>query len=491
VTTGLVAKLLLLGTVNAVALYGLPRLYEQRAWFGLSAVVLATVAINAVYLTRRAIPAKYLIPGTVFLVAFQVYPVLYTGFIAFTNYGTGNILTKTQAVEVIERASVFTPPDAVRYRAQAVEIDGELGLLLTDPDGDVWLGTADGLVPADPDDEALRRIPLREAQDRQRDLESLRIPVDDGEIRLSTFTAAVRREQRLVYDADADTLIDQETDEVFRADVGNFVGPDGRRLTPGWREVIGFDHFARVFTSPAIRGPFLRVFLWTFSFAVLTVVGTFFLGLALALTFNHPAMRGRRLYRSLLIIPYALPSFMTALVWRGMLNREFGIVNQMLDASIPWLTHPHMAKVSIILVNLWLGFPYMFLITTGALQSIPSEVREAAAVDGASAFQAFRKVTLPLLLVAVAPLLIASFAFNFNNFNVIYMLTQGRPPIPGATTPAGHTDILITYTYRLAFEGGRGADYGFAAAISIIIFFLVATISILSFRRTRVLEEIN
>jgi arabinogalactan oligomer / maltooligosaccharide transport system permease protein len=182
---------------------------------------------------------------------------------------------------------------------------------------------------------------------------------------------------------------------------------------------------------------------------------------------------------------------MTALVWAGMLNREFGIVNRMLDASIPWLTDPTMAKVSILLVNLWLGFPYMFLITTGALQSIPSELREAAAVDGANAFSAFRRVTFPLLLISVAPLLIASFAFNFNNFNIIYLLTRGGPPIVGAQTPAGHTDILISYTYRLAFEAGRGQDLGFAAAISVIIFVLVAAFSAFSFRYTRSLEEIS
>jgi ABC-type sugar transport system permease subunit len=100
-------------------------------------------------------------------------------------------------------------------------------------------------------------------------------------------------------------------------------------------------------------------------------------------------------------------------------------------------------------------------------------------------------VTFPLLLVTVAPLLIASFAFNFNNFNIVYLLTRGGPAIQGAQTPAGHTDILISYTYRLAFEGGRGADYGFAAAISVLIFMMVATVSAISFRYTKALEEIN
>jgi ABC-type sugar transport system permease subunit len=132
----------------------------------------------------------------------------------------------------------------------------------------------------------------------------------------------------------------------------------------------------------------------------------------------------------------------------------------------------------------------MFLISTGALQAIPESLKEAATVDGATSRQAFRRVTFPLLMVALAPLLIASFAFNFNNFNIIFLLNRGGPPIEGALTPAGHTDILISYTFRLAFEGGRGAEFGFASAIAILIFIMVATISALSFRRTRALEEL-
>jgi ABC-type sugar transport system permease subunit len=250
-----------------------------------------------------------------------------------------------------------------------------------------------------------------------------------------------------------------------------------------------------VLTSPAIRGPFFRVFLWTFAFAFLSMFTTFVMGLALAVALNDTRMKGRRLTRSLLIIPYALPSFMTALIWRGLLNQSFGPINRMFDWSVPWLSSQAYAgalpKTSILIVNLWLGFGYMFLINTGALQAIPGDLTEAAKVDGASGWQAFRNVTLPLLLVAVGPLLIASFAFNFNNFNVVYLLTGGGPPIGGTPTPAGHTDILISYSYRLAFEGGRGQDFGLAAAVSTIIFFLVAVFSYIGFKRTAVLEEIN
>ena len=131
------------------------------------------------------------------------------------------------------------------------------------------------------------------------------------------------------------------------------------------------------------------------------------------------------------------------------------------------------------------------LINLGSLQSIPNELYEAARVDGASGWQQFWHVTLPLLLVSVAPLLVSCFAFNFNNFGVIYLVTQGRPPIPGARTPAGATDILITYTYRLAFESGSGTDYGLASAVTILIFLIVGTLSWFNFRFTGTLEEVR
>jgi arabinogalactan oligomer/maltooligosaccharide transport system permease protein len=174
-----------------------------------------------------------------------------------------------------------------------------------------------------------------------------------------------------------------------------------------------------------------------------------------------------------------------------MFNRDYGFINTTLlgGATIPWLTDPWLAKAAIIVLNLWLGFPYMFLITTGALQSIPHELYEAARIDGAGGWRIFRTMTLPLLLVSTAPLLISSFAFNFNNFNVVYLLTKGGPDDLSAPVDVGATDILITFVYRIAF-GGTNRQYGLACAISILIFLIVATVSAISFRRTRALEDL-
>ncbi|WP_277050504.1 ABC transporter permease subunit, partial [Ruania albidiflava] len=144
---------------------------------------------------------------------------------------------------------------------------------------------------------------------------------------------------------------------------------------------------------------------------------------------------------------------------------------------------------SVIGVNLWLGFPYMFLITTGALQAISSDMYEAARLDGARVWRMFRSITLPLLMISVAPLLIASFAFNFNNFNLIYFVTEGGPNFPGSPIAVGATDILISMVYAVAIESGS-TQYGLASAMSILIFLMVGLISWLGFRQTRKLEEV-
>ncbi len=217
-----------------------------------------------------------------------------------------------------------------------------------------------------------------------------------------------------------------------------------------------------------------------------TVLTTFALGLLLALALNKPIF-GRRIYRSILVLPYAMPSVMSILIWGGMFNTEFGAINTLFGSNIAWFSDPNFARVAVILVNLWLGFPYFYLISSGSLQAIPSELLEAAAIDGANPRQIFRKITLPLLLQILSPLLIASFAFNFNNFNLIYLLTGGGPRNELDGEIAGATDILISYTYKIAFGTGT-QDLGLASAISLIIFVLVASISLYSLKKSKVLE---
>ncbi|MGI8513710.1 MAG: ABC transporter permease subunit, partial [Acidimicrobiia bacterium] len=155
-----------------------------------------------------------------------------------------------------------------------------------------------------------------------------------------------------------------------------------------------------------------------------------------------------------------------------------------------WLGNQWWVLVAILLVNLWLGFPYMFLISSGALTSVPIELQEAARVDGASPFKVFRSVTLPLLLVSTAPLLIGAFAFNFNNFVLIFLLSAGGPPLSGYDVPVGASDLLISFTFNLAQGAGRGNQFALASAVIVIIFVVLAVSAATSFRLTKRLEEI-
>ena len=242
-------------------------------------------------------------------------------------------------------------------------------------------------------------------------------------------------------------------------------------------------------TGTTLRGGFLSIFAWNLGFAALSVVTTFVLGMLLALLFNDERLKGRRLYRSILLMPYAVPGFIALLVWSNFYNQDFGLINTTLGINVNWLGDPTMAKVAVLLTNLWMGFPYMFIVSTGALQAIPGDVMEAARMDGANRFQTTMRVVTPLLLVAVAPLLVASFAFNFNNFNAIQLLTEGGPFLPGEYTRGG-TDILISMIYRIAF-GGSGADFGFASAVSVALFVLTGILAAIQFRFTNILEDVN
>ncbi|MDR2996768.1 MAG: ABC transporter permease subunit [Microbacterium sp.] len=501
-------KILLLAIVDAIALYAAFVLVSHREWLVLGVVVVVAVLVNWIYFSRKRIAAKYLTPGVIFLILFQVFTLLYTGYIGFTNYGTGHNGSKDQAISSLMASAQERVADSPTYPVTVVERLGTLGLLVTDPEGgEASVGTDEQPLQDAPDAtmeggkavavDGWTTLSFAQVIQRSSEIEKLSVPFsddpNDGAIRTPDGQNGYLYVSTLVYDAGADTMTDTRTGAVYSdTGVGAFTAESGDQLMPGWQITVGFDNFVRAITDASIRGPLISVTIWTFVFALISVASTFFLGLLLALVFNNTRMRFRNGYRILLILPYAFPAFLSALVWAGMMNESFGFINQVIfgGASIPWLTDPTLAKVSVLIVNLWLGFPYMFLVCMGALQGIPDDVNEAAAMDGANPWQIFRRIKLPLLLVTVAPLLISSFAFNFNNFNLIYMLTGGGPRFEDVSIPVGHTDILISMVYKVAFTG-QTRDYGLASAFTILIFIVVAVISIVSFRKTKALEELN
>jgi len=501
---GFYVKLVLMALVNAFGLYGIMVSIPQQQWLVLGFLAVTLLVADYVYFSKRAIPAKYLLPGLVFLLVYQVYVMGSTAWVAFTNYGDGHNDSKQSAITQILKTSDRRVGDTATYPVTVVEKDGELGFAVV-RDGKAEVGTqntplaeAQGAVVAGTKVTQLPGWTLlspSDVQARQQDVLALRVNLSDdptqGWLRTDNASFAYVAKSALTHDAATDTFTDPDG-KVYHADesVGAFVADDGTQLTPGWRVFVGTKNFTEVFNDSRLTGPFLSITAWTFAFSILSVLTTFALGLGLAVIYNDKRVRGRTFYRAIFLLPYAFPAFLAALTWKGMLNREFGIINQLLGgADIAWLSDGNLAKLAVLGVNLWLGFPYMFLVSTGALQAIPAELTEAAIMDGAGALRRFRSVTLPMLMVSLAPLLIASFAFNFNNFSLIYMLTGGGPNYSGTPVQIGETDILISMVYSIAFESG-GKQYGLASALSLLIFVVVGVISWLGFRQTRKLEEI-
>lgn len=505
----LVIKWVLIAASLALCLYVATKLADQGYTMWVVLVAFVAMIILAVYATKRAVPMKYLLPGLLLLLSMQVWPIVYTAATAFTNYGQGHIATKEEATTQDIAYSVQQVPGSKPYGLAVAVKDGtpiatgDLYFLLTDPAGKNFVGDKKGLTPLDSaglkvengqikQASGYQILNLREANQRSKDLSNFAVPTPNGGgIKSSGISLAFEGKPTLVWDKKADTITDSQTKQVYVAKNAQWVpkSGEGSALPVGWKENVGLKNFQTVVTDPNYRDGFMRTFVWNVVFAAMSVLTTFILGMLLALLFNDSRMRGRGIYRSLLILPYAIPVFVSALVWRSMFNQEFGLINNITGLNVDWFGTTWGARTAVLITNLWLGFPYMFIVCTGALQSIPGDVMEAAKIDGANAFRTLRSIIMPLLLVAVGPLLIASFAFNFNNFGLIYLLTAGGPFNSG-NAQFGSTDLLINLAYRFAING-TSPNYGLASALAIIIFFIVALISLPGFMRSKALEEVN
>jgi arabinogalactan oligomer/maltooligosaccharide transport system permease protein len=510
---GLTLKIAFLCLSNALAVWAAYVLTTRSDWVSVGVLAVATLAIDAVYLIpwTWTPPAKFLVPGSVFLIAFQIVPILYTVSVAFSNYSTGHILSKSNAIATIQENSLQPPPNGKQYEmAPARDPHGRLVMILhDDATGAVFAGDTHGLMPlaksavkvnSSGEPTSAAGYTLVKGADLFKldaQLQSFDIPTHGkAALKPQGFSTAIELEPTLRYDKRRDEFVRISDGLIFKNDGrGSFVAANDPKneLEPGWKTGVGFRNFTEILRDPLVRTPFISVFIFTIVFATSVVFLSFAAGLFLAIALDKKGMRLQRLYRTALVVPYAVPGFLSLLVWAGLLNDDFGVVNRLLGhigLHFPFLFGANMARISVIGVSIWLTVPYFFLVSLATLQSIPVELTEAATVDGGGSWQIFRRVTLPLLLVSVAPLMIASFALNFNNFNNIYLLTGGGP-YAGTSSIAGSTDILISYTYKIAIATGKGQDYGLASALSIIIFFIVAGISGVSFWRTKALEAVN
>ncbi|HAN70379.1 MAG TPA: maltose ABC transporter permease [Actinobacteria bacterium] len=501
----LVVKVALMALVDALGIYLVLRFAATDQMIIAGVVAAALIIINIVYFRAGNLPAKYVIPGLIFLLVFQIFVIGFSVFVSFTNFGYGHNIEKPAAIEAIQANSVTRLPGSEAYPVAVLDKGGELYLLATASDGQALLGSATtSLAPAP---EAVfeggqaKGVPgyttltLGDLLQKQEAVTTLQVPLGasaaDGYLKTVNGLNAYRFTSTMVYSPETDTMQDLVTGTVYVDNgEGNFESSDGTNLEPGWKTFIGLQNYATAVGAGG-QTDIIGVTVWTFVFALMSVFLSFTVGTFLALVFNDRRVRGRRVYRLIMILPYAFPLFLTGLIWSGLLNQQYGFINEVLlgGVQIPWLDDEWLARVTVILVSVWFGAPYFFLVCTGALQSIPEDVLQAAQVDGVSPWQLFRHIKLPLLLVAVSPLLIAAFAFSFNDFNTIFMLSEGGPANPSSPIGAGSTDILITVVYKLAFQSGS-KDYGLASAFSMLIFLIVLAISVILFRRTKSLENV-
>lgn len=251
---------------------------------------------------------------------------------------------------------------------------------------------------------------------------------------------------------------------------------------------VGFDNFKNIIRLKSWSSTFTRLALWTVVWAVGTTFLNYSVGLVLALLTNKKGIKLKGMWRGIFILPYAMPAFISLLVFRLMLN-GVGPINNLLVTygldKIPFFTDPVLAKITVLVINTWIGAPYFMVMIAGSLTNISSSLYEAAEIDGATKFQQFKNITLPLLLFQTAPILILTFAYNFNNFGAIYLLTDGNP-VNSSLKFAGDTDILVTWLYKLTLEHQQ---YGMAAVISIILFIFIASVSLYNFKRSKSFTE--
>ena len=248
---------------------------------------------------------------------------------------------------------------------------------------------------------------------------------------------------------------------------------------------VGFKNFADVFYSNPLKSEtFGKILLWTLIWAVFATFTNYIFGIILALMINKKGIKGKGFWRTMFVITTAVPQFVTLLIMKLMLDDK-GAVNGLITGMglpyIPFLTDANWARVTVIVVNMWIGIPYTMLITSGLLMNIPEDLYESARIDGANAVQQFFKITLPYIVFVTTPYLITSFVGNINNFNVIYFLTGGGPAV-SEYYRAGKTDLLVTWLYKLTVDT---KDYNLAAVIGIMVFIICAIGSLIAFNKSK------
>jgi len=499
-------KWVVLASVGVVNGYASILMYSR----GESAFALLTLTLTALALyifgSKKTYAHRYIYPGVAGMILFILFPLAYTVNLAFTNYSAKNQLSYERAQAVLMDR---TYQSGHSYPFTLFETDD--GFQIAIKDGDTQYTTepfsfAESLSPKMDlklaDEVVGEKASIKTIISHRGQLSDVNLHFPNGsDIRMSGLRKFAAVAPLYTLGDDGETLTNNETGEVLRPnmDVGYYQPVDesgqfvGSTVSPGFVVSIGTHNFERVWKDEGIKEPFISIFIWTVVFSALTVAFTLVIGLVLASIVQWEALKGRAVYRVLLILPYAVPAFISILIFKGLFNQSFGEINMVLNSifgiSPAWFSDPFLAKTMVLIVNTWLGFPYMMILCMGLLKAIPDDLYEASAIDGSNFISNFNRITLPLMIKPMTPLLIASFAFNFNNFVMIQLLTQGGPNMIGTSEPAGYTDLLVSYTYRIAFEGSGGQDFGLASAIATLIFLLVGGLALLNLRFTKLDQD--
>ena len=276
-----------------------------------------------------------------------------------------------------------------------------------------------------------------------------------------------------------------------------FLNYDFKNMPPAkLLDWIGFANFANIFTLSTFRDAFTSVFMWTLIWTLCATTLQIVLGIFTAVLANQPFIKFKRIFGVIFLLPWAVPAFITILTFSNMFNDSIGAMNTQVIpfinklipfveiGKIAWKTNPFWTKVAIIMVQGWLGFPYIYVMVTSILQSISEDLYEAAKIDGANAFKRFTSITLPVIFSVAAPTFLTQYTGNFNNFTMIYLFNNGGPGSVGGG--AGSTDILISWIYKLTT--GTSPQFSFAAALTLIISVVVISVSLIVFKRTKAFE---
>ena len=457
------------------------------------AVVLLTLTFSALWV--RYPQQGFLLPSYLACLLVVIGPILYSLIISFTNLSNQHALSFSEAKSLLLDEKVLGV--GIDYEVQKSS-NNLYRLTLSNIGQSPWVDqeaktvTLDNAVnyPIDAEKsagEAIETLTLKQTVPLLPWLQTLTLEDKSGaQYRLKNLREFAIGFPKYRWTPEG-TLQDLTNAKEYTPDFaqGFFISNTGQILNPGFTTFVGLDNYRYLLFEAQMANQLFGLFVWTTLFASLVTFFSFFIGIGLASLLAWHPVAGSNLYRWLIIAPYGVPAFISILTFKMLFNQQFGPLNQLLSTlfsiQIPWQHNVVAAKTSVILVGIWLTYPLVFLVASGVRKTIPNELYQAAALDGAFGLQRFWRVTLPLTLRPMLPLIVATLAFNFNNLVLVQLLTEGLPLVVKSEPLMGHTDLLINFAYRLAFTG-ESRNLALASAVSTLLFLMVAGFMAFSYK---------